>query len=270
MTAHATALVAPEAKIADDVEIGPWCVVGAGVRLGPGVRLRSHVVIEGETSLGAGCEVHPFAVLGAAPQHAAYKPGDPVRLEVGARCLIREHVTLHGGSVVGRGVTTIGDDCAFYVGSHVGHDCRVGDHVTMANGAALGGHTVIGDHVFLGGGSAVQQRCRIGRHAFIGGLAGANLDVIPFAMAWGNHARLEGLNLIGLKRRGFSRETITTLRHAYRALFGCADPRPFRERVEASASAFGGSPEAMEIIDFIRAEPARPLILPARERQEAE
>jgi len=140
----------------------------------------------------------------------------------------------------------------------------------LTNQATLGGHAVVGDHVIMGGLSAVQQRCRVGRHAFIGGLAGVNYDVIPFAMVWGNHARLEGLNLVGLKRRGFARETIVALRGLYRALFGCADGTPFRERVEQASARYAGVPEAMEVIDFIRSEPTRPLILPAREPQKAE
>jgi UDP-N-acetylglucosamine acyltransferase len=263
MKIHATALVAPGAELASDVEVGPYCTIGETVKLGAGVRLRSHVVIEGETEIGEGSEIFPFAMLGAPPQHAVYKPSDPVRLVVGARNLIREHVTLHGGSSVGRGVTRIGDDCTFYVGAHVGHDCIVGDHVTLTNGANLAGHVVLGEYVILGGLAEVQQRGRVGRCAFLGGLAGVNADVIPFGMVWGNHARLEGLNLIGLKRRGFSREQINTLRAGFRALFSHSD-RLFSERVEAVASEFAHSPEVLEIVDFIRAEPTRPLVLPER------
>jgi UDP-N-acetylglucosamine acyltransferase len=260
MSIHATALVAPGAELGDGVEVGPYCIVGDEVKLGDGVRLRSHVVIEGETELGAGCEVYPFAMLGGPPQHAGHKPGDPCRLVIGARNLIREHTTMHGGSAFGRGVTTVGDDCAFYVGAHVGHDCIVGDHVTLTNSATLGGHAVISDYVIMAGISAVQQRGRVGRHAFVGGMAGVVSDVIPYGMVWGNHARLEGLNLVGLKRRGFSREAINTLRAAQKEVF--SGPGLFRERVEAAAVTYAGSPEVMEIIDFIRAEPGRPLALP--------
>src|ERR1700679_3896132 len=129
MNIHATALVAPGAELADDVEIGPYCIVGPKAKLHAGVRLRSHVVIEGDTEIGAACDVHPFALLGGGPQHSGHKESDPSRLVIGARNLIREHVTMHGGSIVGRGVTTIGDDSTFYVGAHVGHDCLVGHHV---------------------------------------------------------------------------------------------------------------------------------------------
>ena len=263
MKIHATALVAPGAELADSVEVGPYCIVGPGAKLAAGVVLRSHVVIEGLTEIGEGSEVHPFALLGAAPQHAAYKPDDAVRLVIGARNLIREHVTFHGGSSVGRGVTRIGDDGTFYVGAHVGHDCTVGDHVTMTNAATLGGHVVLGDYVIMGGLSAIQQRSRVGRYAFIGGLAAVNSDVIPYGMVWGNHATLEGLNLVGLKRRGFSRAQINILRSGFRELFGQREGH-FRERVEAAATAFSHAPEVLEIIDFIRAEPQRPLVMPAR------
>lgn len=264
MQIHATALIAPGAELAGDVEIGPYCTIGDKVKLGAGVRLHGHVVIEGETEIGAGSEVFSFAVLGGPPQHAVYKPTDPVRLVVGARALIREHVTMNGGSSVGRGVTRIGDDCTFYMGAHVGHDCIVGNHVTLTNNATLGGHVILGDYVIMGGLSAIQQRSRVGRYAFIGGLAAVNSDVIPYGMVWGNHARLEGLNLIGLKRNGFSREQINTLRAGFRALF-IQSEGPFRGRIDSVADAFAGSPEVLEIIDFIRAEPLRPLVLPERD-----
>ena len=260
MKIHPTAIVAPGAELADSVEVGPYCIVGPSVKLAAGVKLRSHVVIEGETEVGEGCEVWPFAVLGAPPQHSGYRDGDPGGLIIGARNLIREQVTLHRGSTFGRGVTTIGDGCTFYVGAHVGHDCEVGDNVTLTNGATLGGHVRLGDYVIMGGLSAILQRCRVGRFAFIGGAAGVVADVIPYGMVWGNHAKLEGLNLVGLKRRGFSRDQINTLRAAFRTVFGGAGN--FADRVAAAADTYRDSPQVMEIIDFIRAEPTRPLTLP--------
>ncbi|HEY2709172.1 MAG TPA: acyl-ACP--UDP-N-acetylglucosamine O-acyltransferase [Caulobacteraceae bacterium] len=263
MKIHATALIAPGAELADDVEIGPYCIVGEGVKLAAGVRLHAHVVVEGQTEIGEGGEVFPFTFLGGPPQHAIYKSTDPVRLVIGARALIREHVTMNGGSSVGRGVTRIGDDCTFYMGAHVGHDCIVGDNVTLTNNATLGGHVVLGDYVIMGGLSAIQQRSRVGRYAFVGGLAAVNSDVIPYGMVWGNHATLQGLNLVGLKRRGFSRQQINTLRAGFRAVFAAGD-EPFRERVLTAAAAFADSPEVLEIVDFIRAEPKRPLVLPER------
>lgn len=267
MSVHPTAIVAAGAQVADGVEIGPYCIVGDGAKIGRNVRLRSHVVIEGDTEIGADCEVYPFAVLGSAPQHTAHKQGDPSRLVIGARNVIREHATIHGGSVVGRGVTTVGDDCQFYVGAHVGHDCQVGDRVIMTNNTSLGGHSRLGDYVILGGHSAVQQHGRVGRHAFVGGMAGVNCDVIPFGTVWGSHAKLEGLNLVGLKRRGFSRDEIHQLRAGYRALF--AGEGSFRDRVEAATVAFSHSPQVMEIIAFIRAEPSRPLTMPSESARES-
>jgi UDP-N-acetylglucosamine acyltransferase len=258
MSIHPTALVAPGAEVAADAEVGPYCMVGPGVKLASGVRLRSHVVVEGETEIGEDSEVWPFAVLGAPPQHIAYKSGDPRRLVIGKRNLIREQVTMHGGSAIGRGLTSIGDDCVFYVGAHVGHDCQVGDHVTLTNAATLGGHVRLGEHVIMGGLSAIQQWARVGRHAYIGGLAAVNSDVIPYGIVWGNHARLEGLNLVGLKRRGFSRAQINTLRAAFRAIF--SGEGAFADRVAAAAETYRDSPQVMEIIDFIRAEPTRPLV----------
>jgi UDP-N-acetylglucosamine acyltransferase len=256
---HPTAIVAGGAILADDVEIGPYCIIGESVKLGSGVRLLSHVVIEGVTQVGEGCTVHPFASLGGPPQHAAHT-GEPTRLVIGDRNLIREYVTMNAGTPFGRGVTTIGSDGIFYTGAHVAHDCIVGDHVILTNCATLGGHAHVGDYVIMSGLAAAHQYTRIGRHAFVGGLAAVTKDVIPFGSVWGNHAHLEGLNLVGLKRRGFSREVINDLRAAYRLLF--ADEGTLQERVEDVARVYAGSPEVTEIIEFIQADSARPLCLP--------
>jgi UDP-N-acetylglucosamine acyltransferase len=261
-TIHSTAIVDPAAELGEDVIIGPYTLIGPNVRLGAGARVASHVVIEGHAEIGPDCEIHPFASLGAPPQHTGHR-GEPTRLVVGARNIIREHVTMHCGTVMGRGVTTVGSDGFFMVGVHIAHDCIVGDHVTLVNNATLGGHVRVEDYVIMGGLSAAHQYTRIGRHAFVGGMAGVNHDVIPFGNVWGNHAHLEGLNLVGLKRRGFSRETINILRAAYRLLF--AEEGTFQERVDDAAATFAGSPEVMEIIDFIRADSNRPLTTPQRE-----
>ena len=259
---HPTAIVSPGAQLGQDVEIGAFCTVGPGVQLGDGVRLVSHVVIEGATQIGAGTTVHPFAVLGGAPQHLAHK-GEDTRLVIGERNIIREHVTMHTGTVGGGGVTTIGSDSLYMVGAHVAHDCIVGDRVTFANNATLGGHVVIGDFVFMGGLCAVHQFTRIGRYSFVGGGGVVTKDIIPYGSVWGNHAHLEGLNLVGLKRRGFGREAINALRAAYRLLF--ADEGTFQERLDDTVETYSDSAEVMEIIDFIRADASRPLCLPERE-----
>ncbi|MGH6985889.1 MAG: acyl-ACP--UDP-N-acetylglucosamine O-acyltransferase [Caulobacteraceae bacterium] len=259
---HPTAVVDHRARIGRDVEIGAYCMVGPEVSLGDRTRLLSHVIVEGRTRIGPECLVYPFAVLGAPPQHTAHK-GEPTILEIGARNLIREHVTMHTGTAAGGGVTKVGSDCLFYVGAHVAHDCQVGDHVILINSATLGGHVRVEDYVIMGGLSAAHQNTRLGRHAFIGGMAGINHDVIPYGNVWGNHAHLEGLNLVGLKRRGFPRETINTLRAAYRMLF--AEEGAFQERLEDTACAYASSPEVMEVIEFIRADSDRPITMPRRE-----
>ena len=259
---HPTAIVDPGASLGAGVEIGPFSIVGPDVTLAAGVRLMSHVVIEGVTTLGEGCVVHPFANLGGPPQHLGHK-GEKTELVLGPRNIIREHVTMHTGTASGKGVTTVGSDGLYMVGSHIAHDCTVGDHVVMAKGATLGGHVAIGDYVFMGGLAAAHQFSRIGRYSFIGGLAAVTKDVIPYGSVWGNHAHLEGLNLVGLKRRGFSRETINALRAAYRLLF--ADEGTFQERLDDVAETHAGTPEVMEIVEFIRSEANRPLCLPERE-----
>jgi len=263
VTIHPTAIVDPAAELGTDVEIGPYSMVGAKAKLGDRTRLVSHVVIDGDTRLGEDCVVHPFAMLGAAPQHLAHR-GEDTRLEIGARNVIREHVTMHAGTAMGGGVTRVGSDGLFMVNTHVAHDCVVGDRVAMANAAALGGHVSIGDFVFVGGLVGVHQHTRIGRYAFIGASAMVTKDVIPFGSVWGNHAHLEGLNLVGLKRRGFTRGAINDLRSAYRLLFG--PEGTFQERLEDAGRVFAHSAEVREIVDFIRADASRPLCLPTIDR----
>ena len=262
VTVHPTAIVETGAELADGVTIGPYCTVGPKVKLGERVRLISHVVVEGRTTVGADCLIHPFCSLGAAPQHLGYK-GEDTELVVGERNVLREQVSMHLGTVAGGGVTRVGSDSLFMIGAHVAHDCIVGDHVTFANCSTLAGHVEIGDWVFMGGLCAVHQFTRIGRHAFIGGGGIVTKDVIPYGLVWGNHAHLEGLNLVGLKRRGFSRETINHLRSAYRLMF--ADEGTFQERLEDAMGAHGACAEVTEIIDFIRADAGRPLCLPDRD-----
>jgi len=256
---HPTAIVSPSAQLADSVEIGPYSIVGPDVVLGEGVRLLAHATVEGVTTIGEGCVIHPYARLGGDPQHLGHK-GEKTRLIVGARNVVREAVTFNTGTAAGLGVTTIGDDGLFMTGSHVAHDCTVGNNVVFANNATLGGHVKVGDYVFMGGLAAAHQFSRIGRYAFIGGLSAVTKDVIPFGSVWGVHAHLEGLNLVGLKRRGFSRETINDLRASYRLMF--AHEGTFQERLVDVARVFAGASEVMEIVNFIRSEANRPLCMP--------
>ena len=258
---HPTALVERGAELGVGVEIGPYCIVSAKARLGNNVRLISHAQVMGRTTIGANTEVWPFAVLGGAPQFANYEDAD-TDLIIGERNVLREHVTLHRGSTRGRGTTRIGNDCLFMVASHAAHDCQVGDHVIFANNASAAGHCQIGDYAFLGGLVGVHQWTRIGKHAFIGGVVPVVADVIPYGMV-SNAGVLDGLNVVGLRRRDFSREQIHDLRAAYRMLF--AEEGTLAERLEDVASLFSGSKEAIEIVDFIRADAQRPLCKPSRD-----
>lgn len=259
MAVHPTAIVDAKAELAAGVEIGPWCVVGPGVVLSEDVRLVSHVVVQQDTVVGARTVIHPFAVIGGDPQHNGYK-GEPVRLEIGADNLIREHATFNRGTPQGTGVTVVGSNGLFMTGAHVGHDCVVADHVVMANNATLGGHAKIGAKVFLGGLAAVHQNGRVGQGAIVGGLAAVTRDVIPYGSAWGNHARLHGLNLIGLKRKGYGKDQVRRLLAAYRDLFEGAGA--FAERLDAVEGGYADLPEIMEIVAFIREDGKRPLCLP--------
>jgi UDP-N-acetylglucosamine acyltransferase len=254
-----TARIASGAVIANDVEIGPYCVVGPHVTLGERCRLVAHVHIAGHTTVGARTVVYPFASLGTPPQSTRYRGGE-TRLTVGADCDIREGVTMNLGTEDGGGVTTIGDRGFFMANSHVAHDCHVGNDVVFANCATLGGHCGVGDGVVIGGLSAVHQFTRVGSFAMIGGVCGVRGDVIPFGLANGDYARLCGLNLVGMKRRKFSRERIHALRGAYQRLF--LDPGQFAERLEQVAKEFEGDDIVMQIVTFIREGHHRPLCRP--------
>jgi UDP-N-acetylglucosamine acyltransferase len=259
---HPTAIVAKGAELADGVSVGPYSLIGEHARIGARTEILSHVIVEGHTRIGEDCTVRNFSNLGGPPHHTAYK-GEPTELIIGDRNRIWEHVTMHIGTIQAGGVTRVGNDGMYMATCHVGHDCTVGDNVVLAHSATLGGHVDIGDFVMVSGLAAVHQYCRVGRYSFIGGLAAVTKDVIPYGLVWGNHAHLEGLNLVGLKRRDFSRETIGELRSAYRLLF--AVEGTFQERIDDTAATFGHSAPVMEIIDFIRAEAGRPLCLPERE-----
>jgi UDP-N-acetylglucosamine acyltransferase len=258
---HHSAIVEDGAVLGVEVEIGPFCLVGAHVRLGDGVKLDSHVVIAGETEIGARTRVYAHAVLGGGPQFRG-DPGSRAKLVVGADNVIRECVTMNGGSVKGGGLTRVGDRGYFMAYSHIAHDCHIGNGVTFANAVALGGHVTIADAVNIGGLSAIQQYGRIGRNAFVGGVTGVPDDVIPFGMVWGDHARLEGLNLIGLKRNGVPRERIHALRAAFRFIF--LETGHLQDRAREAALRWKDSPEVAEVVAFILAPAKRPICMPSR------
>jgi len=259
ITIHPTAIVDQNAKIGPGVTIGPYCTIEADVTLGANCSLLSHVVVAGRTTIGEGTEIYPFASIGHQPQDLKYQ-GEPSTLEIGRNCIIREGVTMNPGTAGGGLKTIIGNECAFLANSHVGHDCIIGSNVIFSNNVMLAGHCEVGDYVIIGGGAAVIQFARIGAHAFIGGMSGVENDLIPYGMALGNRAYLSGLNIVGLTRRGFSREDIHDLRRAYRLLF--AAEGTLKERMEDVAEAYGSHPIVQEIIEFIRVGGKRSLCTP--------
>jgi UDP-N-acetylglucosamine acyltransferase len=256
---HPTAVVEDGAKLAAGVKVGPFCVVGRDVTLSEGVELVSHVVVAGTTEIGAGTRIFPFASIGHQPQDLKYK-GEPCSLTVGSDCIIREGVTMNPGTAGGGSVTVVGNGCAFLANSHVGHDCHVGNGVIFSNNVMLAGHCNVGDFAIIGGGAAVIQYARVGHHAFVGGMSGLENDLIPYGMALGNRAYLSGLNIVGLQRRGFSRNDIHDLRRAYRLLF--AAEGTLSERVEDVAEEFAGHASVQEILAFIRQGGKRSLCTP--------
>ncbi|MEH6410731.1 MAG: acyl-ACP--UDP-N-acetylglucosamine O-acyltransferase [Hyphomonas sp.] len=257
---HPTACVEPGAELDEGVRIGPFCHVGPHTVLGRGTQLRSHAVVTGHTRLGENCQLHPHAVIGGPPQVIGFQETDESRLEIGNDCTFREFTTVHTGVPKSGGLTLIGDNCLIMVGAHIAHDNHIGNSVVMANNVALAGHIIVGDHVWFGGQAAVHQFTRIGRNAFIGGGAILVEDVIPFGSVIGNHAKLSGLNMVGLKRRGFDKAQLQEVRSAYKAVF--TGEGLFKDRLAAAAVTFRDKPLAMEMIDFIRAGGDRPICKP--------
>jgi UDP-N-acetylglucosamine acyltransferase len=256
---HPTAIVAPGAMLSEGVTVGPYCIVGEQVSLGPGVTLLSHVVVDGRTTIGEGTRIFPFSAIGLEPQDLKYR-GEKSALVIGRNNTIREYVTMNPGTTGGGMVTRVGDDCLFMVGAHIAHDCHIENHVVMANNATLAGHVVIEDYAVLGGLCAIHQFVRIGRHAMIGGMSGVERDVIPYGQVMGERARLCGLNIIGMQRRGFSREDILGLRNAYQCLF--FSDGTLSDRVNETAERFSGIAPVDDIVDFIRADSSRAFCQP--------
>lgn len=256
---HPTAVVDTAARLGAGVAIGPYCVIGPDVTLADGVRLYSHVVVTGRTSIGPNTHVYPFASIGHQPQDLKYK-GEPSELVIGANNIVREHVTMNPGTAGGGMSTHVGNNCLFMVGAHVAHDCKIGNNVILANNATLGGHVEVEDYAILGGLAAVHQFCRIGRHAMVGGMSGVEQDVIPYGSVVGNRARLLGLNIVGLKRRGFARPDIMALRKAYRLLF--AEEGTMSERLADVAEMYKDTTPVMDIVDFIRTNSTRAICQP--------
>lgn len=256
---HEKACVDPKATLGKNIEIGPYSVVGADVTLEDNVILKSHVVVDGMTTIGEGTRIFPFASIGTEPQDLKYK-GEPSRLIIGKNNTIREHVTMNPGTKGDNLLTQVGDNCLFMIASHVAHDCIVGDNVVMANNATLAGHVQVGDFAVIGGLAAIRQYVRIGHHAMIGGMSGIENDVIPYGQAVGERAALVGLNLIGLKRRGFDRKDIHALRSAYRLLF--SNEGTLGERVADVEERFKDNNAVLEVIGFVKSDNATAVCQP--------
>ncbi len=214
---HETAIVSPQAEIGDDCYIGAYSIIGDAVILGNKVHLESHVVINGKTSVGDETRIFPFVSIGLAPQDLKYA-GEETVVQIGKRNHIREFVTVHRGTAGGGGLTQIGDDCLLMAQAHIAHDCRIGNEVIMANAATLAGHVIIEDRANIGAYSGIHQFCRIGLEAFVGGYSVIVKDALPFAVSQGNHAKCYGLNRLGMKRRGYAKETIEKIHHAFHLL----------------------------------------------------
>ncbi len=247
---HPTAVVSKTAKLGYDCLIGPYSIVGDEVELDDGVRLESHCVIDGRTFIGAGTHVFPFVSIGLESQDLKYR-GEPSETRIGKRNKIREFVTIHRGTAGGGMLTRIGDDCLLMAQAHVAHDCVLGDGVIMANAATLAGHVVIEDRANIGAYSGVHQFCRVGKEAYVGGYSVVVKDALPFALTVGNHAKCYGLNVTGMKRRGYDRTVIDSLHHAFHLLL--SSKLNTSQAVERVRKEISGCAEVSYLVDFIEA-----------------
>ena len=249
MKIHPTAIVDPAAELGVDVEIGPYAIVKGNVKIGDRTRIGSHTVIDEFTRIGPDCTIFQFASVGAAPQDLKYE-GEETWLTVGAKCVIREFATLHRGTGLGGGITKVGDGNLLMAYSHVAHDCITGDGCILSNNGTLAGHVTLGDYVIVGGLSAVHQFVKIGDHAYVGGKSAVLKDVPPYTIAAGERAGLHGLNKVGMRRRGFSEETLKALKQAYRIVFRYGlTTKEALERIKAEVPPI---PEVQNLVNFIR------------------
>ncbi len=256
-----TARIEDGAVIGEGTSIGPYCVIGPDVVIGANCELVAHVHITAQTTIGDGCTIYPFVSLGTPPQSLSYR-GELTRLQIGQGCTLREQVTMNSGTVAGGGITRVGDRGYFMNCSHVGHDCIVGNDVIFATSATLGGHAEIGDFVFIGGLSAVHQFGRVGSQVMVGAMSGIRSDVIPFALASGQFATLTGLNVVGMKRRSFTRERLAAVRSFYQRLFH--GPGVFADRLAEVRRCADMDPAIAEILNFIDAGKNRELCQPLK------
>ena len=246
---HKSSIISKETKLGSKVKIGPYCMLGPNVQVGNNVKIYSHVNLDGYTIIGSDTQIFPFASIGTVPQDLKYK-GEKSKLLIGSNNIIREYVTMNPGTKGGGLITKIGNNCLFMIGSHVAHDCFIGNNVIMANNATLAGHVCIDDFAILGGLSAVHQFVRIGKHAMVGGMSGVENDVIPYGSVMGDRAFLSGLNIVGLKRRGFSRNEIQDLRTVFRLIFSIEGT--INERLKDAGKMYKKNKVVMEIVNFIK------------------
>jgi len=265
---HPTAIVHPSAKIAGNVTIGPYAIIYAGAQIAEGTTIGPHAVIENAT-IGEGCEIHASAFVGTAPQDMKHDGEENTRLILGTNCVVRECVTLNSGTLKdgGQGVTTIGNNCFFMAYSHVAHDCRLGNGVIMANSVALAGHVTVGNNVVFGGNSAAHQFVRVGDLAMIGGLSGVDRDIPPFCLAQGNHCELVGLNSVGLRRNGLTREAMADIKKAYKALF--LSQIPLTEAIEELEKSTASTPSVQLLLGFLKSPSKRGITRPRKKTQDA-
>ncbi len=245
---HPTSLIDPQARLGTDVEVGPFCTVGAGVQLGDGCSLVSHVVLDGDTVIGAGNRFFPFTTIGVEPQDLKFA-GEATRLEIGSGNTFRENCTVHRGTGGGGGVTRIGNDNFFMAYVHVAHDCQLGNGIIMANAATLAGHVTVMDRATVGAFSGVHQFCRVGRQAFIGGYSVVTQDALPYVLTVGNRAESHGINVLGMKRRGVPSANISALRQAYRAIFRSKAGR--QEGLARAREKWGQVEQVATLLQFI-------------------
>ena len=255
---HKTSVIDSKSKISSSANIGPYAVIGPNVEIGNNVEIHSHVNISGNTIIGDGTKIFPFASIGTDPQDLKYK-GEDTKLEIGTNNKIREYVTINPGTSGGGGITKIGDNCLFMISSHIAHDCHIGNNVIIANNVPLGGHVTIENDVVIGGNSAVQQFTRIGKLAMIGGMTGVLHDVIPFGLSIGNRNYLQGLNLIGLRRNKYNNKDILGLTEAYKEIFLTKN---LNENLNKLNGAFKENPLVKEVINFITEDKKRSICTP--------
>ena len=255
---HPTAIIDTKAKISNDIEIGPYTVIGPNVEIGEATRIYSHVNISGNTKIGKNNKIYPFASIGNDPQDLKFQ-GEVTKLEIGDNNKIREYVTINPGTKGGGGITKVGNNCLFMVSSHIAHDCFVGNNVILANNVPLGGHAHIGDNAIIGGNSAVQQFTRVGKSAMIGGMCGVVRDIIPYGIAHGNRSILQGLNLIGLRRKNIPNKEIITLSNAYKEIFKNEN---LTENLNNLSHEFRNNELVIEVIEFIEKDKKRPICTP--------